>query len=227
MLDGSARFVRPSEDRGGALDVATGEQRAHACRRVRRGVGRHAHAVGGRDEPDSDRLEPELGAHALQQRHVAVATVPEVEVGSDDDEARVQHTCEQLFDELFGRFLAARVVERQHQTFIDRARGLEQLDLLLQRGQQARCRLGSHDLGRMTVEREHGGAEAARPREVVYQAEHRLMAQVHAVERPDRDRTLALTRRRADDLGRIAIDPHDAAPVASTTAGFTPPPLRS
>ncbi len=76
----------------------------------------------------------------------------------------------------------------------------------------------------MAVEREHRRAEAAGPRQIVHEPEHSLMAEVHAVERTDRHRALSGF---ADDLGRIAVDPHDAPSVASTTAGFTPAPRRS
>ena len=152
-----------------------------------------------------------------------------MEVGADDDEPRARSTlAEQLLDELLRRFLAARLVEREHDAFVDRAGGFEQLELLIERGEQLRRRLGPHDLGRMTVEREHRRAEAARLREIVHEPEHGLMTEVHAVERADRDRPVGGRPRRALRLGsrKIFIRPRRLA-LASTTAGFTPAPRRS
>ena len=63
-------------------DLALGEQLADPGRRV----GHPAGVALDRDEPEAEHLEAELGAHLLEQAHVAVAPVPEVEVGADDDE---------------------------------------------------------------------------------------------------------------------------------------------
>ncbi len=70
---------------------------------------------------------------------------------------------------------------------------------------------------------------SARVREVVHEPQHRLVAEVHAVERADRDRAAdrVVTRGRTDGSG-IAPDDHDDDSCgASTTVGFTPAPRRS
>ena len=76
----------------------------------------------------------------LQQRDVAVAPVAEVEVGADHHEPRAEHAGEHLAHEVFGRLLAARLVEREHEALVDRAGGLEQLELLVERREQLRRR---------------------------------------------------------------------------------------
>jgi len=68
------------------------------------------------------------------------------------------------------------------------------------------------------VEREHRGGEVAGPRQLSYEPQHRLMAEMHAVERADRHRAPV---RVVPGLGRIAVDPHEiVASVASTTEGL-------
>ena len=116
-----------------------------------------------------------------------------------------EHPGEQLRDEVFGRLLAARLVEREHEAFVDRTRGLEQLELVVERRQQLRRRAGAHDLGRMTVEGEHGRREPASGREVAHDPQHGLVPAVHAVERADCDRAPA---QRPAHLARIAPDDH-------------------
>ena len=108
----------------------------------------------------------------------------------------VELTDEDLLDELLRGLVAALRVEAEHADRVDEAGGLEQLELLLERREQLRCRLGSHDLRRMTVEGDHRGLEVARPREVVHEPEHLAVAEVDAVERADRDDAPARRRRR-------------------------------
>ena len=69
---------------------------------------------------------------------VAVPPVPEVEVVADHDEARAEHAGEHFAHEVFGRLLAARLVEREHEALVDRAGRLEQLELLVERREQLR-----------------------------------------------------------------------------------------
>ena len=94
---------------------------------------------------------------------------------------------EQLFDELLGGLLAARRVEREHEAYVDGAGRVEQLELLLEGRQQLRRRVGPHDLGRMAVEGEHGRRQTAGVGELAHEPQHRLVPEVHAVERADRD----------------------------------------
>ena len=221
VLDRPAHFVRTPEHRGRAGDVARGEQLADSGR----GVGHAGVAIECGDETQSDCLEAELRAHQLEQRDVAVAAITEMKIRTDHYEPSVQRAREELLDELLRRFLASRGVERQDETLVDVARRLEQLDLLLEGRQQLRRRVGPNDLGRVAIEREHRGGESAGPRELPHQPQHRLVTEMHAVERADRHRAPALVVR---DLRRVAVDLHEsAASVASTTDGLTPPPRRS
>ena len=169
--------------------------------RVRNAAVGRAFGLGRRDEPVAEHLEAELGAHALEQRDVAVAPVAEVEVVADHDEARAEHAREHLAHEVFGRLLAARLVEREHEAFVDGAGRVEQLELLVERREQLRRRAGAHDFGRMPVEGEHGRREAACVGEVVHDAQHRLVPEVHAVERADRDRAARRARRLPTSAG--------------------------
>ncbi len=75
-----------------------------------------------RDEPEPEHLEPELGAHLLEQADVAVAPVPEVEVGADDDEAGTEPPDEHVAHEVLGRLLAAGLVEGEHARRVERRR---------------------------------------------------------------------------------------------------------
>src|SRR5262249_26151932 len=127
---------------------------------------------------------------------------------------------------LLRRLLAAGLVEREHQTLVDRARRLEQLELLLECGQQLRRGTRAHDFGRVPVEREHRRREPPRLREIAHETQHGLMAEMDPVERADRHRAGAALPR---DLAGIAIDPHERAVPwpTSTTDGFTPAPRRS
>ena len=227
MLDAAAHFVRAPEDHGRAFDVAGGEELARTRRRVRDAAVGRVFRLRRRDEPEAEHLEVQLRAHALQQRDVAVAAVPEVEVGADHHETRAEHTREHRGDEVFGGFLAARFVEREHEAFVDGIGAFEQLQLLIQRGEQLRRRTRPHHLRGMAVEREHGGCEPARVREVVDQPQHRAMPEMHTVERADRDRASDTAVSGRGHVRGIAPHDHDDPCGASTTVGFTPAPRRS
>ena len=228
-LHPAADLVGTPQDHGRARDVATRELVARPRRRVRQAAVGRVGRLRRRDQPETQDLEAELGAHPLEQRDVAVTLVPEVEIGADDDQPRAEHTGQHLADEVFGRLLAARLVEREHEAFVDRSRRVEELQLLVEGRQEFRRRRGAHDLGGMTVEREHRGAQLPRVREVVHEPQHRLVAEVHAVERADRDRAAdrVVTHGRTDGSGIAPDDHDDDSWGASTTDGFTPPPRRS
>ena len=212
------------------------EQRARSCRRVRHAAFGRLLRLRRRDEPETQHLEAELGTHALQEGDVAVAPVAEMEVGADHDQPRAEHARQQLGDEVFGRLLAARLVEREHEALVDRAGRFEQLELLVEGRQQLGRRSRPDHLGRVTVEREHRRRQSARSCEIAHEAEHGLVPEVDAVERADGDGATARAVERPD-LARIAPDDHsdswhfdswlDDSWGASTTAGFTPAPRRS
>ena len=135
-----------------------GEQLADARRRVRDTAVGRVLRLGRRDEPEPSTSKPSSAPMRCSSGDVAVAAVAEVEVGADHDEPRAEHAGEHLAHEVFGRLLAARLVEREHEALVDRAGGLEQLELLFERREQLRRRSGPHDLGRVAVEGEHGRA---------------------------------------------------------------------
>ena len=58
------------------------------------------------DQPEPVDVEAVLGAHPLQERHVALAAVTEVEVVADDDRLGPQAADQHLGDEVLGRLLA-------------------------------------------------------------------------------------------------------------------------
>src|SRR5207344_240095 len=88
---------------------------------------------------------------------------------------------EHLAHEVFRRLLAARLVEREHPAQIEVAGRVEELEALLERGQESWRGLRSHDFGGVAVERDQRRLEAARVRELAYETQHRLMTEVHAV----------------------------------------------
>src|SRR5262249_59429447 len=132
-------------------------------------------------EPEAEPLEPELAAHLLEQPHAAVTAIAEVEVGADDHESGAETPDEHLTHEVLGRLVAARVVEVQDHRAVEEARLAEELDLLLECGEQLRSALGPHHLRRVTVEREAYGFETTRIRELAHEPQHCLVAEMDAV----------------------------------------------
>src|SRR2546421_118646 len=91
----------------------------------------------------------------------------------------------------YGRPSIALAVARSPATRAARvaaARLLEELELLVEIGEQAGRRLGAHHAGRMAVEGDHRGGEAALPRQPAHVGDHGPMAEVHAVVGADCDR---------------------------------------
>ena len=206
--------------------AASTSPRASSCGRASTSTARPRRArppIGRRDQTETEHLEAELGAHALQQRDVAVAPVPEVEVGADDHEARAEHAREHLAHEVFRGLLAARLVEREHEALVDRAGRFEQLELLVERRQQLGRRPGPDDLGGMPVEREHGRAQPARR---ARSCTSRSTAWCPRCTPSNAPIVTARARRRVRDDSSDRARRSRAAP-ASTTAGFTPAPRRS
>ncbi len=175
--------MRAPEQPGGPGDVAGGKQMADLRRRVRSA----GWVTVDRDQAETEHLEAELRAHAVQQRDVAAAAVTEMEVGADDHEPRAHQVGEHLAHELLGRFARALLVERQHTALVEISRRREQLELLFERREELGGRFGPHHLGRVAVEGHARGLEAARVGQLPHESEHRLVAEVHAVVRADRD----------------------------------------
>jgi hypothetical protein len=154
------------------------------------GGGRHpVVGVGGRLAVDADQLDPahieaEVGAHRPQQLDVALASVAEVEVVADDHGPGAEATDEHLGDELLGRLERAGLVEVHDERVVDPG-GLEQLELLVEVGEQQRGRLGPNHAGRVAIEGDHRGLQVTLGRELPHLADDLAMAAVHPVVRAD------------------------------------------
>ena len=105
----------------------------------------------------------------------------------------------------------------EHEREVEVAGSVEQLELLLRRREQLRRRLGTHDLGRVTIERDAHGREAARIGELPYEPEHRVMAEVHAVVHTDGDDRARSRIERRREAVEVVDDAHDAQLLAATT----------
>ena len=95
-------------------------------------------------------VEAQLGAHAAQQRHVALAAVAEMEVLAHDHGPGVEMARQHL-SRSPRPTPATAPVEAHDQRVVDAGRG-QQLELLVEVGQQLRRRLRPHDRGRVAVE---------------------------------------------------------------------------
>src|SRR5262249_39987766 len=134
-LDDAAHLVRtrrPRVEPRRLGDPPLAEQAADLGRRVRLTA---RFALDGH-EPEAAPLEPELAAHLLEQPHAAVTAIAEVEVDADDDESGAETPDEHLTHEVLGRLVAARVVEVQDHRAVEESRLAEELDLLLECGEQ-------------------------------------------------------------------------------------------
>ena len=153
----------------------------------------------GRDEAEADHLETEVGAHPLEQRDVAAAAMPEVEVGADHDEPGAEQADEHLVDEVLGRLLAASLVELEDAHDVEERRADEQLELVVERREQRGRRLRAHDLRGVTVERHAHRVEAACVGQLAHELQDLAVPEVHAVVGADGD-DAAL----GDDRGVVA-----------------------
>ena len=137
-----------------------------------------------------------------------MAPVAEVEVGADDDEPGTEPADEHLAHEVLGRLLAPGLVEGEDARRVEVAGRVEQLQLLVERREQLRRRLGAHDLGRVAVEGQAARLVAAGDGELAHDTQHLLVAEVHAVVRADRDHR---TGRGRVVGGEIRDDAHASA----------------
>ena len=108
-------------------------------------------------------LETVLPAQLPEQGHVALATVAEVEVLPHHHQLGVEGLDQHLADEVLGRLVGPGPVEGHHHGPVDAAVG-QQLELLVQVGQERGRRFGPHHAGRVAVEGDHDRARARPPR---------------------------------------------------------------
>ena len=134
--------MRTTEQLGGAGDVALLEQLADPASTSRRLPRSCA------SSPRPTTSKPSSAPIRSSSATLAAASAPEVEVGADDDEARAGAVDEHLVHEVLGRLTTALLVEVQHEAAVDVPGAREQLELLLEGGEQLRRRLGPHDLRR-------------------------------------------------------------------------------
>ena len=147
--------------------------------------------------------------------------VAEVEVLAHDDDLGVEAVEEHLAHEVLGRLLGPRLVERDHEAEVDAGLG-QQLELLLEVGEQPRRGGRPHDRGGVPVEGDDGGAQPLGLGPLADLGDDGLVAEVHAVVGADGD-DAALGRSRAgivvaDDLHRQEATRGPSA--ASTTDGL-------
>ncbi len=219
--DRAAHLVRPAEHPRGELDVAAGQRPPDG-----RAADRLVDPV--RPGDQVDRVDDEVVGEAvvLEQTDVAVAVAAEVEVLADDDRPHGQPLDEHALDERLRRLLRLRLVEAQDHGGVEPGGG-QQLEALVGRRQQLRCRLGTHDRGGVTVERQHDRHRIAVGGEALDLLDHRLVPEVHAVVGADRDHGAPARPRWPVELGDH-LHGRRRYPGASTTAGFArPPPIGS
>src|SRR5260370_40496690 len=131
-------------------------------------------------------LETVRTAKLPQRPDVASGFVPKAEVVSDNHGARREFSGDNFFDELLRRELRRLGCEGKYFDVLD-ALGAEELDALLQRGQQARRAVRSDHARGMRVECEQRRRQTI-PREFEHAMDQPLVADVGAVEVSYRER---------------------------------------
>ena len=192
-LDDAAHLVRPAEQLAGEQDIA-GDQRPPDGRRRDLLFVARRRAVRA-DEREAHDLEPQFAPHLFEQGDVAAPLMTEVEVGTDDDELGVEAADEDLAHEVFCGLVRTLFVEMHDQGIVDIGL-LEQLELLIEIGEQPRRGLGAHDAGGMTIEGDDRGGEPAVARQSLHGRDDLTVPAVHTVVRADGDHR-ALRRTRA------------------------------
>ena len=199
MSSGTATFAvgkpssgppRPSPARRGR---APREGARAGGRPLRRRPGQQRADPGGGDrlaplvgQPHADDLEAVAGPQLAQERDVALAPVPEVEVLAHHDQARPELVDQDLLDEVFGRLVRPLLVEGDHQRAVDAAVG-QQLELLVEARELFGRGVGPHHRGGMAVERDHHGREPGVGGTLAQVAEQGAVAPVDPVVGPDGD----------------------------------------
>ncbi len=219
VTTGPAHLVGPPEHVVGRREPAL-----HQCTPDRRR--RHGAVVAGvlalePDEVVSDHVEAERAALLSEQRDVPLTPVAEVEVLPHHHQPGAQTVGQHLVDELARRLGRPPLVEVDDDGVID-PRRREQLELLVEIGQQPRRGGRTNHLGGMAVERDDGrvevGGGGSRP-EVV---DDGTMAEVDAVVRADAHRAAA---RAVEREVVIVVDLHGRAsrlPSDQHDGGFGP-----
>ena len=201
------------------------------------GRGGHLLVVAGRDavgahQPVARHLEAQLGAHLLEERHVAAPPVAEVEVLSHHHLPGVQAPDEDLGHELLRGLPRPLVVEVDHHHDVEPGVG-QQLQALLEVGEQAGRGLGADDLRRVAVEGDQGADVTPLHGPAAHLGDHRPVPEVKPVVGPDGDHRpllggMALLGR-SDDLHRHhatagPVGPGHRPRGGTTTEGLTESP---
>ena len=145
-------LVGPAQQRGGPLDVALGHQGRGSgwTTPARRPVAGQADAR----PPRSRTRRPSSVSRATLPRRPWPKWKSSPTTTSRAAELVDQH----LVDEVLGRLVGPLLVEGDHHGAVDAAVG-QQLELLVEVGQQLGCRLGAHHGGRVAVEGDHHGGQ--------------------------------------------------------------------
>ena len=161
---------------------------------------------------DHIHVEAVHGAEPPKGFDVAASSTPEPVIVPDHELLHLAPIEQDAFHELFRAQARHPPVEAEQHDVVER--GLcQEFSPLRSRHQNRRSRLGIHHLERMRLEGDEDTRPARRRRPIGDLAQHRLMTQVHPIERADGDRAAARQRRQS------------AHGVPSTTDGLSHPSL--
>ena len=174
--DAAGNRIRPPEQLCRHRHVARRQRLAH-------GGGRGALA-GGFDGMQRFGFEAMLLAELLQQREIAGAAGAETEIVADQHITRIQAANQDALHEFFRRQRGEGFAEAADMHMRDAERA-QDFQLLAQRGQPRRRRIGREDFTRMRLEGQHGGQCANRGRARGQPRQHGLVTKMNAVEIAD------------------------------------------
>ena len=213
MHDHSPHFVVASEQIGGNFDLPAGK-----CSTDRGRTDGLSDPIWSRNESDRAHDEVVRFANLGEQRDVPRAFVTEVEILAHDHFAGTQVSDERALDERGRRFSGAVFVEAHDVDGID-PRRLQQLELLVEIGQQFRCRLRTHHGCGMTIEGDDDACATELQGPLAHLGDHCTVAKMHPVVGANGDDTAAIVvswgsaLRVTDDLhgaSRYRFGKHDA-----------------
>jgi hypothetical protein len=141
----------------------------------------------GAEEAEAGDVEAILGAHVLEEGHVASPLIAEMEVVPDDHGPGIEAADQDLPHEVLCGLVGAIPIETDHERIVD-ARVFEKLQALFEVGQETWRRFGPHDRGRMTVESYDRRGQILLGGNPSYPLDEQPMPDVDAVVSPDRHR---------------------------------------
>ena len=179
--DSSAYLEGVTEHVVGELYLPPGQGTAN-----RSGADRLVDPIGARDKFARMHREVVQRAEFTEQCNVSRTLPPEVEVLAHHDGLCGQAIDQNALDEVGGTLKRLLFVETYKHRRVDTGGG-EELEFLVEVGEQFRRRLGPYDARRMTIEGHHNRAAAEFRRQLLHLSDYCLMPEMHAVIRTDRD----------------------------------------